>query len=140
MSKSLTTKNNMADKKEIVTSKEEEMMTIYIDPKRTNGGLRTNFNKLYVGKKTLPVELAEDLLRRQEEYAATVSKLTDPSIKLKNQSIEQSRKFFIADPVQHGNNPKFSKVYGMLDPFQLESISELDLEEWKDERMGLFNY
>lgn len=120
-------------------TQEEEKMLIFIDPKRTNGGLRTN-GKNYVGKITVPVHFAEDLLRRQEEYAATISKLTDPSVKLRNQNIDISRKMFMADPQSYGNHPKFSRITGMLDAFQLEFVSPKDLEEWKEERMGLYNY
>lgn len=134
----------MAIKENIVKKEEaEEMVTIIIDPKLTNGGLRTITDKGVVkraGKVTVPASEAEDLLRRLTEYSATVQKLQDPSIKLRNQNIDQTRKSFIADPTQYGNNPQFNKVNGMADAFQLEPISEQDLKEWREERMGLFNY
>jgi hypothetical protein len=120
-----------------------EMATVIIDPKLTNGGLRTITSigiKRFVGKVTVPVEEAEDLLRRQSEYAATVQKLNDPSLKLRNQNIDTTRKSYIADPEQFGSHPRFTKLYGMADPFQMSFISEIDKTEWAQERMGLFNY
>lgn len=117
--------------------KEDTMVTIIID--KDTGGLRTN-GKLYVGKVTVPEHLAEDLMRRQEEYLATIKKLTDPSVELRNQSIETTRKAFMADPKVHGNNPRFSKVNGLTTNFQMSVVSEQDKEEWHQERMGLFGY
>jgi predicted glycosyltransferase len=118
-------------------STKEKMVTIMID-KRT-GGLRTN-GKLYVGKVTVREDIADDLIRRQNEYLATLDKINDPSVKLRNQSIEVTRKAFIADPSVFGNHPQFSKVNGMCDPFQLQFISPVDLDEWKAERLGLYGY
>ena len=113
---------------------------VMIDPKRTNGGIRVN-GKLKVGKVVCrSQEEADDLLRIQEEYAAAFDKLRDPSIKLRNQSIETSRKAFIADPAQFAGHPRFSKVYGMLDPWQWQFVPQNDRLEWQEERMGLYNY
>ena len=116
-----------------------DLVTIIIDPKRTNGGVRVN-GKRYVGKVSVTSDQAEDLLRIQEEYAASVDKLTNPSTKLRNQSLETSRKAFFADPIQFGSHPRFSKVYGMLDTFQWDFVPEADRLEWQQERMGLYNY
>lgn len=127
------------EKSETGVIEKEELVTIIIDPKRTSGGLRTN-GKLFVGKVKVSQEMADDLLRRQEEYAATTAKLTDPSVKLRNQNIDVSRKMFIADPGVFGNHPKFSKINGMLDHFQLQFISETDLDEWRQEREGIYGY
>jgi hypothetical protein len=79
-------------------------------------------------------------MRIQEEYSATIDKLTNPSIRLKNQSITTTRRAFMADPVQFGQHPKFSKEWGMSDSFQMSHVSKTDLIEWQQERMGLYNY
>lgn len=136
----------MAEKiKETLVKKEEgdELVTVIIDPKLTNGGLRTfteNGVKRYVGKVTVPAHVADSLLQRQTEYAATISKLNDPTVRLRNQNIDTTRKAYMADIEQYGSHPKFSKLYGMSDAFQMSFVSDLDKKEWAEERMGLFNY
>ena len=117
-----------------------QKIIVMIDPKRTNGGIRVN-GKLKVGRVVChSQEEADDLLRIQEEYAASFDKLRDPSIKLRNQSIETSRKAFMADPAQFAGHPHFSKTYGMLDSWQWQFVPEADRLEWQQERMGLYNY
>jgi predicted RNA-binding Zn ribbon-like protein len=132
------------EKEELVKKDEgENLVQVIIDPKLTNGGLRTITStgvKRYVGKVKVPADLAEDLLRRQTEYAATIQKLNEPSLEIRNQSIGTSYKAFMADPAQHGKNPGFSRETGLLSRFQWEFISDKDKEEWKEERMGLFGY
>ena len=117
----------------------EEMVTIVIDPKMTDRGIIIN-NKRYVGKVKVPQSQADDLLRIQSEYFATKQKMTDPSVKLRNQNVDVSKRAFMADPLQFASHPRFSKVYGMLDPFQWDFIGEKDKEEWKQEREAIFNY
>lgn len=131
--------------KEEVVKKEEgkDLVTIIIDPKVTNGGLRTFTEtgvKRYVGKVTVPAHIADSLLQRQTEYAATIQKLNDPSVRLRNQNIDTTRRAYMADPEQYGNHPRFTKAFGMSDAFQMSFISEKDKQEWAEERMGLFNY
>ena len=118
---------------------EEEMVTIIIDPKRTNGGIRVN-GKNYVGKVKVSAVQADDLMRIQEEYSATIDKLTNPQVKLRNQNIDATRKAFMADPAVYGQHPQFSKAYGLSDMFQMSFISETDRLQWEEERMGLYNY
>ena len=125
------------------TAETEDMVTVIIDPKLTNGGLRTATAtgwKNYVGKVKVPESLGEDLLRRQTEYAATVAKLNDPSVSLRNQNIDITRKQFMADPGQYGQRTEFSKENGLASRFQMSFISKQDLAEWKEEREGLFGY
>lgn len=117
----------------------EGMVTVIIDPKRTRGGIRVN-GKLYVGKVTVSSEQADDLLRIQEEFSATIDKLTEPSTKLRNQNIGTTKKMYMADPTVYGTHPQFSNVYGMLDPFQWQFISDVDKEEWREERLGVYGY
>lgn len=123
----------------MATKEKEDIVTIVIDPKMTNGGITVNGRK-YVGTVKVPQEQADDLLRIQTDYFATTQKLNDPSIQLRNQNIETTRKAFIADPGLYGNHPRFSKHNGMTNQFQLNFISEQDLNEWKQERMGLYGY
>lgn len=130
---------NLEETRVTETPSPEEIVTIIIDPKMTDGGIIIN-GRRYVGKVKVPQSQADDLLRVQSEYFATKQKLNDPSIKLRNQNVDVSKKFFMADPLQFASNPRFSKVYGMLDPFQWDFISEKDKEDWKQEREGLYNY
>ncbi len=127
---------------EVVTPKREvsETIIIVIDPKRTNGGIRVNGKRLVGKVKCKSQEEADDYLRIQEEYAASFAKLTDPTVKLRNQSIETSRKAFIVDPAEFGKHPNFTREFGMLDPYQWQFVPEGDRLEWQEERMGLFNY
>ena len=46
----------------------------------------------------------------------------------------------MADPTLYGNHPQFRKDTGMCDPFQLQFVAASDLEEWKEERLGLYGY
>lgn len=117
-----------------------EKIIVMIDPKRTNGGIRIN-GKLKVGKVICnSQDEADDLLRIQEEYAASFAKLTDPSVVMRNQSIETTRRAFMADPVTYGQHPRFTKQFGLSTPFQMGFVPEADLIEWQQERMGLYNY
>lgn len=117
----------------------EGMVLHFVDPKRTNGGIRIN-GKLYVGRVQVTPEQSEDLFRIEREYSATIDKLTSPEVVLRNQSIETTRKAFMADPNLYGNHPRFSKRFGLTTAFQMENVSETDRLEWEEERMGLYNY
>jgi hypothetical protein len=132
----------MAKEPETAIAK-EEMVTVMIDPKITRGGLKTATLtgwKNYVGKVTVPAHLAEDLLRRQTEFGATVQKLTEENLELRNQNINTTRAAFMADIAIAGSNPQFTRENGMASRFQMQFIAEKDLAEWKEERMGLFGY
>ena len=127
--------------KEVKTPKEEEMVTIVIDPEMTDGGIRIN-GKRYVGKVTVTVNQAEDLQRIQMEYYETKKRLTNPDsfIGTKSDIVKFNR--YCADPEQNKaifHTDSFQK-YGKLDPRDWERLSPGAREMFKAERMALHGY
>ncbi len=117
----------------------EELVSIYIDPVATHGGLTTN-EKRYVGWVKVPKDIAQDLQRRVEEYIETQDFLHNPKrkIRIKNSMVIETH--FCADPNQYGDNPKFSKEYGLLDPWQWQFVPESEKARLKQLRFDLYGY
>ena len=115
----------------------EPLVTVVIDRKMTDGGIRVN-DILYVGKVKVTSEQAEDLLRIQEEYLETKQKMSDPSQKIRIKSSAIIQKYYLADPSQFGNHPQYTKQYGLLDPWQWQFISDSFKEELKRQREAMY--
>ena len=94
---------------------DEPMVDIYIDPKLTEGGLRTNDTR-YVGHVRVPKHVADDLQRRLEEYGEVRELRNEPNAFVRQKSSFTVSKLFLADPAQNKHKKGWSDKYGLLDP------------------------
>ena len=97
-----------------IKPKDVELENIFIDPDMVGkGGIRVN-GKIFVGHIKVPKDVAEDLLRIQEEYWETVKKLTDKNISVRMKNDFQKEALFLADPNENANKKGYTRDYGLL--------------------------
>lgn len=119
----------------------EGLVEVFIDPVMTRGGLMTNGVK-YIGRVKVTPDVAEDLMRRQEEiqavnnwqYAPTKNK---PPIKIQNHQIIEQQ--FLADPENRGRKG-FTEEYGLLDPWQWQFLAPSFQAYLKETRKQMYGY
>lgn len=124
------------------TPKATEMVTVYIDPEDTDGGLWTNFER-WVGEKTVTREVAQDIQRRIKEYKQVVKKLSDPDtfIVMKNaQQIENAYLATKAANLAKVKSGEWSEEWGLLDPRQWEHVSETEKKRLRALKQTLTGY
>lgn len=117
---------------------EEKMVTIFVNPRETDGGLWTN-EKLIVGEYTCSENEANDIRRRLEEYAEVKAKMNDIDgrvhIREKNKDNIIAR--FCADPREQ--NPKqFSYELGTLHPLDWEAQTPAFRDWLKNYRKNMY--
>jgi len=76
----------------------KDLVNVFIDPEMVGkGGIQIN-EKKYVGHVKVPQDIADELIRIQEEYWETVKKMKDPNISVRMKNDFQKEILFLADP------------------------------------------
>jgi hypothetical protein len=116
---------------------EEMLVEMIIDPVATDGGLYTN-EKRYVGRVKVPAHVADDLMRRLEEYAEVKNKLHNPNQKVRIKNHDVIEQLYLADPSQNSFKPGWTNDYGMLDPWQWQHLTPAAQSQLKELRKNLY--
>lgn len=124
---------------EAVPSSEENLVTIIIDPKATDGGLSIN-GKKYIGKMKVPEHIAEQLMENMQVYAETKNKLFDPSQKIRQKNSLVVEAQYMADPAEFSDNKKFSQEFGLLDPWQWQFVAEPEKARLRELKTSIYGY
>ena len=122
-----------------VKLQKDELVNVMIDKEMTDGGIRVN-GKRYVGQVKVTQEMADDLLRIQEEYFETKKKLLDPNISVRMKNDFQKEALFLADPKEHGMKKNFTRDYGLLGVREWSLCSKKFQEHLLEERKSLYRY
>lgn len=122
-----------------VTLNKEELITIFIDPEMTDGGITIN-GKLLVGKIKVTESQATDYLRMQDEYFETKKKLIDKNVVVRMKSDFQKERLFLADPKEHAGRQGFSRDYGLLGAKEWSYCAPLFKERLLEQRQALYGY
>lgn len=117
----------------------EEVMTIIVDHKATDGGITINGNK-YIGEVTVPKGLARQIMDNMQAYAEVKNKMFDPSQKIRNKNSFVTERAYLADPSEHQGNPRFSMEYGLLDPWQWQFVAEPEKERLRKLKISIYGY
>ena len=120
-------------------SEAEEMMTIDIDYKATDGGITINGTK-YLGEQTLPKPLARQILDLVAQYSEVKNKMYDPSQKIRNKNSYVTERAYLADPSEHQGNPRYSMEFGLLDPWQWQFVSEPEKARLRKLKTSMYGY
>lgn len=124
-------------------SEGEPMVEMFVDPKLTEGGLRTNETR-YVGHVRVPKSIAVDLQRRIDEYAEMRELRTEGNAFIRQKSSFTVSKLFLADPAANKHKKGWTDLYGLLDPrdwqFQTKAFRK-ELIELREQLYGFrLNY
>ena len=117
----------------------EEMMTINIDYKATDGGITINGMK-YLGEQTLPKTLARQILEIASEYAEVKNKMYDPSQKIRNKNGFVTERAYLAEPADHIDNKRFTMEFGLLDPWQWQFVAEPEKARLRKLKTQMYGY
>lgn len=121
------------------SSSKEEMMTINVDYKATDGGITINGNK-YIGEVTVPISLARQIMDNMQAYAEVKNKMYDPSqkIRIKNGYVIEAQ--YLASPEEHMDNKRFSMEFGLLDPWQWQFVAEPEKARLRKLKTSMYGY
>ena len=122
-----------------VTLKKEDLVTIKIDPKTTDGGIRVN-GKLYVGTVKVSEEQANDLMRIADEYYETKQKLMDKNVSVRMKNDFQKERLFLADPNENAGKKGWTRDYGLLPQQEWLYCSEEFKKQLLEQRRALYGY
>lgn len=118
---------------------EQEMMTIIVDPKATDGGIIIN-EKRYIGEMKVPVALGRQIMENMQTYAEAKNKMYDPSQKIRNKNGFEIEKAYLADPSEHSTNPRFNQEFGLLDPWQWQFVAEAEKDRLRQLKTSIYGY